>query len=162
MGKIELFALDTSVAESKGKFSWEVCGFPKMRDNKIDSNNKLTATKYQISLSLYTHLKTVRLDINKSICMYMWYCDKVCYYLHLVDEWWWDCPFLKVLYTNNLIFRNRIYFGFGSGDTFLLKSNRIRMFNTTCKTRKTLWIIHFRFYLSRASNYLNWSKCGVQ
>ena len=57
-----------------------------MRDNKIDSNNKLTATKYQISLSLYTHLKTIRLNINKSIYMYMCYCDKVYYYMHLVDE----------------------------------------------------------------------------
>ena len=39
---------------------------------------------------------------------------------------------------NNLISHNGIYWGFGLGDTFLLKSNRIRMFNTTCKTGKTL------------------------
>ena len=55
-------------------------------------------------------------------------------------EGYWDMDVLKsgVLYINNLISLNRIYCRFESGDNFLLKSNRIRMFNTTCKTGKTL------------------------
>lgn len=78
-------------------------------------------------------------------------------------EGYWDMDVLKsgVLYINNLISLNRIYCRFESGDNFLLKSNRIRTFNTTCKTGKTLYIIHFQFYLSRRSNYLNWTKFCV-
>ena len=130
---------------------------PRMRDNKIDSDNKLTATKYQISLSLYIYsppgswLKTFQrvLKVNQSIYEF------ICMSRYIYCK-------LEKLKMNNLISHYGIYWRFRLGDTFLLKSNRIRMFNTTCKTGKTLWIIHFRFYLSRKFNYLNCSKYGVQ
>ena len=136
------------------KFSWEVCGFREWETIKLIATINLLPQniKFPCHYTFIPHLapgsklfsESLK-SINQFMNLYVWvYCK------------------LEKLNMNNLISHYGIYWRFRLGDTFLLKSNRIRMFNTTCKTGKTLWIIHFRFYLSRKSNYLNCSKYGVQ